>query len=145
MRLYAPVTSYSMMNTAVRFTQVASYSIPKTRWSVGSFSYERFNQIKPAGDNTLENFDYDWSVFASYQMLPKLAATLWSDVLQGTYCAPGSGATPVGWDSTTMDVNLGVGWDVTPKVNLNPQITFYPGTVTLDRTTIGMVISAKML
>jgi hypothetical protein len=136
-RAYVPVQTSGSMNTALRSTQIATIDIPKTRLSLGTYSYVRANSIKEA--STLPNMSFDFSPFASYQMTPALAATLWTDIVQIDYTVN----QPV--INKPVDLSLGVGWDVTSKINLNPQITFFPGYATLEETTLGLIISAKVL
>jgi hypothetical protein len=149
-RFYVPAISSAIEYGALRMTQISTYDVPKTRISLGLYTFERANLLTDSGaSGNLENLDFDVSPFASYQMTSTLAATVWSDVVQATYANLGSGtglgSLPTGWDNQSVDLSVGVGWDVTPKINLNPQFTFFPGYASLNYTTIGMIISAKVL
>lgn len=146
-RVYVPAVTSNNEMGALRLTQITTYDVPKTRLSLGLYTYERANLLTDAGAaGNMENLDFDVSPFASYQLTSKLAATFWSDVVQATYANTGSAAgVPQGWDNQSVDMSVGIGWDITPKINLNPQFTFYPGYATLSNTTIGAIISAKFL
>jgi hypothetical protein len=87
----------------------------------------------------MSDFDLDISPFASYQMLPTLAATFWADVVQYSYYTNklSSNALP--------DMQLGVGWDVTSTINLNPYIGLFPTAMDVDTLFFGMILSAKIL
>jgi len=146
-RAYIPATSSKVSNGAVRLTQNTSYDVPTTRLSLGLYTFERGNMLTDVGAaGNMENFDLDVSPYASYQLTPSLAITLWTDVVQATYSVVGSDDLAQGWSNATpIDAQLGIGWDITPKVNLNPYVSFFPGMMSADSTIVGAILSAKFL
>jgi hypothetical protein len=137
-RGYVPATTYSKgLNTALRTNQTATYDVPKTRLTLGTYTIERANFLKEGSE--LNNLQLDLAAFTSYQMTSTLAATTWTDLAQyDVYFG-----TPLA--NKPIDVALGVNWDVTPNISLNPQFTFFPASATIDKTTIGAILSAKFL
>ncbi len=141
-RLIFPVAPNSRgnLNTGIRSTQIATYSVPSTRLTLGTFTFVRANVLR--GDVTgLPNASFNFSSFANYQMLPTVGATLWSDIVQIDY-----------WfgndiENYAIPVSPGVNWDVTPNFSLNPMLTFYPfaNEPSWEKTTIGLFISARIL
>jgi hypothetical protein len=148
-RLYIPAVSSAKMMGAIRLTQTTTFDIPKTRLTLGLYTIERANMLTDAGaggvGTDMENFFLDLSPFANYQLTPTLAATFWADVVQATYSTVGGPKLAQGWANAPIPVYFGVGWDITPSVNLNPQFTVFPATATLETTTIGAILSAKLL
>jgi hypothetical protein len=135
-RLYVPVMSSDDRLSAVRATQITTYDVPKTRLTLGLFTFEMANMLRDVGAaGDFENFDLDLSPFASYQLTPTLALTYWTDLAQLTYATVGSANLPQGWANAAIDMQLGLGWDITSKVNLNPVVTVYPGAMSLENTT----------
>lgn len=145
-RAYIPAVSSARMMGAIRLTQTTTYDIPKTRLSLGIYTIERANMLTDVGAaGDMENFFLDFSPFANYQLTPTLAATFWADVVQATYSTVGGPKLAQGWANAQIPVYFGVGWDITPSVNLNPQFTVFPATATLETTTVGAVLSARLL
>jgi hypothetical protein len=140
-RFIIPATSGVNEYGAIRMTQTTTYDVAKTRLTLGVFTFERTNFLTDKGaSGEMENLSLNVSPFANYQLTPTLAATFWTDVVQATYSA-GGGV----WDNAPADLIVGLGWDITPKLNFNPIVTVYPGYMSLNNTTLGAYISAKFL
>ncbi|MGK5085440.1 hypothetical protein WDW37_19300 [Bdellovibrionota bacterium FG-1] len=142
LRLYIPVSAGTMgkMNTGIRSTQIATYDIPSTRLTLGTYTIARYNSLHgESADLGIADLNLSFSPFANYQITNTVAATFWSDILQYDVTF---GQTLA---NNPMDVALGVNWDISPNISVNPQFTFFPNHATLDATTIGAIISAKFL
>jgi hypothetical protein len=138
LRAYVPVQNSGKMNTAIRSTQTATYAIPNSRLTLGTYTILRANFLKEA-EKPLPNAQAYLSGFGNYQLTPTLAATLWSDIVQLDY------SFNKDLQNKLVLVSLGMNWDITPKVSVNPSFNFFPGNATLERTTVGMILSASIL
>lgn len=147
LRFIFPLTTSDLIMGAARLTQITSYDVPKTRLSVGLFTFQRANFLTDAGAaGQFENFDFNVSPFASYQLTSTLSATLWTDVVQATYSTVGADeGVPEGWANDYADICVGIGWDITPRINFNPMFIMYPANPTIDNTTISAQLSARIL
>jgi hypothetical protein len=107
--------------------------------SLGINTIERYNFLKSTAVGKKADMNFSLSPFGNYQMTPTLAATLWSDVIQYNHVAdmPTQNGLP--------NLALGVGWDVTKNINLNPSINLFPTELSLDKTYFGLIISAKLI
>jgi hypothetical protein len=145
-RGYIPATTHKKIMGAIRLNQTTTYDVPKTRLTLGVYTIQLANMLTDVGSaGEKENIFLDVSPFANYQLTPTLAATFWTDVIQATYATVGGKSLPQGWANAAIPMYVGVGWDVTPNVNLNPQLTIYPATATLNSTVVGAILSAKLL
>jgi hypothetical protein len=147
LRFVFPLTTSDNIMGATRLTQITTFDVPKTRLSVGLFTFERANFLTDAGAaGQFENFSFNVSPFASYQLTSTLSATLWTDVIQASYSVVGAdGGVPEGWSNANADICVGIGWDITPRINFNPMFIMYPASPTLDNTTINAQLSARIL
>jgi hypothetical protein len=137
LRMYIPVQNAGKLNTGLRSTQTTTYDIPSTRLTLGTYTFERINS-KHAG-TSVNDMELYAAVFANYQLTNKLALTGWSDLAQ----------FDIKFDkdlvNKPVDVALGVNWDITPNVSVNPSLTVFPQHVSLQTTMLGAILSAKFL
>lgn len=78
----------------------------------------------------------------SVQVVPSIAFTL----LYEMQAVHPFGARVGTLDNDGTDLQLGVAWELSPTVNLNPYVNVYPGdTLSLESSSFGMTLSWKMI
>jgi hypothetical protein len=138
-RAYLPVTDGSR-----KADGISTYSLG--RWTIGATTFFRtylYGLGPAASGETRPDFYVYLSPSLEYKILPTLAATaLWEG---GAYHVLGEGLGKFNSDGT--DAQVGVSWDATSNLNLNPYIHYWPaGTASkADSTRLGVNISAKFL
>lgn len=143
-RFYLPTNEDSRKNgfvTGVRIEQNSMYDFSGAPITVGLFTYERqnfFNSLAESGTVlTLYAAPY-----LNYQFAKKVAGTLWVDLIQ---LKQKKGTSLSDMDNDPVAVQPGVNWDVNDNVSLNPYINVYPGNLTADSSSLGLILSAKVL
>lgn len=145
-RGYIPTSTTSQgdgMITGVRFSQLGIYTIPKSRWSVGWYSFIRGNFLGPSAvaDANAYYFEYYFAPLAMYQITQKVAFSFFSELVQYQHQAANDQYTYL-----PFDVEPGISIDLTKNLNLNPYVNFFPSSSDILGTTyLGMTISAKIL
>lgn len=139
LRAFIPIQTAGRMFTGLRSTQTLTYEIPKSRLTIGTFTIARGNWARGAQARAVDNINLSLSTLANYQLTPNLAITGWSDIL--TY------DIKFGRDVSNkqIPVSLGVNWDINSNISFNPQLTAFPATARLNNTTIGAILSARLL
>ena len=143
-RAYLPVGDVAASQdvvTGFRTSQRVTYKIPSTRWTLGSYSYIRTWVYGNNGRGFRNDLEIYLSPFAHYRITSNLVATLWTDVLQLGHQL--NSAT--GLSNLPMDIEPGVLWEITSKISVNPYLNFIPQSLSLNSTSIGMVINVAVL
>lgn len=124
--------------------QVASYTIPNSRFTVGMTFFEQYN-VFSSNSVAQANDGYFLELYGSpsveYRISPTLAAT-------GLYEAGGLHMVgkSFGLTNTYSDIQLGVSWDPSPRVNVAPYLELKThGKVTMDTTQIGAALNFSIL
>jgi len=146
LRAYLPVTAGSQKATkqfGIRSSQNLSYEIPNTRLTLISSTFVRAwlygSQMLDGSNSDLEIV---FSPNLNYQFSPKVAATLWVDLLQLTHTM---GDPTANLANSAIDIQPGVNWDVTQNFSLQPYLNFYPGVLDFEHSSVGLNISARLL
>lgn len=145
-RAYLPTGIGSLakndVHTYFKLTQIANYEIPGTKWSAGALFIEKLRIYGQKAVSTHTPFEIYAIPMLNYQANSKVGVNFWHDVVSTAY-KPDKG----GLLADDLTAGMGVTWDVSSKVNLNPYIQFLPwsqGSM-IDTTSLGMFISAKLL
>ena len=145
LRAYLPVSTSSQkknMLTGLRSTQITTYDVPGTRLTVAAYTFARYNFYSGTSAGDATDFSFDISPFFNYKLSQKVSATLWTDIVQLNHAR---GASWGSMQNDPMDVQPGVNFDITEKISLNPFINFLPQNLSLDSSSIGLVINAKAM
>lgn len=140
-RVYAPTSVKSKergQRAGTRFEGVASYAFGNTGLDLGLYSFVRNNYFKQGGKGTALSF-YS-APFMNYKLTEKLSATLWVDLIQ-----LGQSTESSTMKNDPITAQTGLNWDISNKLSINPYINLYPRTPTLDSSSFGMILSAKVL
>jgi hypothetical protein len=143
-RFYTPIgdmASYWDVYTGFRTSQYSFYSIPKSNWAVGAYTYYRVWVYGPHGHGFRNDMEIYFSPFANYRFNSALSFTLWSDILQLGH----QYGTPWGFSNLPCDVQPGIKWDISPSLNVNPYLNFIPSHLAWDAIDVGLVVNAAIL
>ncbi len=143
LRLHFPVTMVSRetdLRTTFQTFQALSWEPEGSRWSAAAFFSGRWSLY---GDQGFGNDgELYLAPFVAYQFRHDLAFTM----LYEMTAAHELGDDPWNFVSDGTDLEPGVSWDVTPTLNLNPYLTFFPGgRISLETISIGMMLSWKLI
>lgn len=143
-RFYVPTNSDSRKSgffSGIRFEQNTTYDFRKIPLTVGLFTYERpyFYNSKATSGTPLTLYG---APYANYQFSQRLAATLWVDLIQ---LKQSKGQSIGDMPNAPVDIQPGVNWDVNDNLSLNPYLNLYPGNLTADASSLGLIVSAKVL
>ncbi len=148
--LYAPVTASAIKNnmiTGLALSQFSTIEIPGSRWTVialtGQAAYA-YGANAPYGSPTL----LDGGLFAyaglNYQWKSNLSVVLTTGTSFDHVAGRGLDGFVRTADAT--DIEIGMSWDVTKKINLNPYLALFPVEgISANSTSIGMYVSAGLL
>lgn len=143
LRMGFPTSSGSRDNTLQMYLmskQMADYAFPNSRFTLGVITIEAMNFYQEA----LGQDDVDLEIIPhlDYQLTPTVALSAGWDG-----CAKhmsGDGFFNLLQDGTRSVV--GVSWDATTRINLNPYLDFKTGNhVNLDTTTLNLLTTIKIL
>jgi hypothetical protein len=144
-RLYLP-TSFGSQDrdliAGLRFSQNNTLAIGDL--TAGIYTFERVDFTGGRGNGTRLFYLYA-APNAAYQISKTVAGTLWVDLAQ--YETMRGDALAFNYDAgaAAADVELGVSWDITPSINVNPYVQVVPTNMRADSTTLNMILSAKLL
>ncbi|MBS1962310.1 MAG: hypothetical protein JST04_08850 [Bdellovibrionales bacterium] len=143
-RFYLPTNSDARdagFVTGIRFEQNTTYDFRKIPLTLGLFTYERpyFYSSKATSGNPLTLYG---APYATYQLSQRLAATLWIDLIQ---LKQSKGQSMADMPNAPVDVQPGINWDVNDNLSVNPYLNLYPGNLTANASSVGMIVSAKVL
>ena len=143
-RVYTPIgdmASTQNVRSGFRASQISLYPVSGTPLTLGCYNYTRTWIYGPNGTGYRNDFEFYVSPFANYQLTRTLSATVWSDVVQESH----QFGTPWALNNLPMDVQPGVKWDITSRINVNPFLNFIPANLTMNSTAVGMVLNAQLL
>jgi hypothetical protein len=127
------------MDLGVKGTSTLSYTIPGSRWRIGSRAEAKWY----AGSENGRTFKLFAAPGVTYRFLPTLAAQVQYE-MEARHNVGDTGY----FNFTAQQTNLqpGLVWNVTPKILVNPFVQLFTGnTVTLDTTAAGLYINASVL
>lgn len=143
LRFYLPVGDRAAMNATrfgARTTQTISYKLTPAL-SIASENMIRAWSFDSFGTGSRSDFEVRVSPFASYQFSDAWSATLWSDLLMMDHPLGATG----GLQPRLANLQPGVRWDISRAVNINPFVNFLPGNMSIDTTTLGFVLNARLI
>ncbi len=144
--LQLPTSKYDILlsrhlTTAITWIFNARYETLASKLTVGTYGFIRgyipsYDTLSKAPSYTVTAAPY-----ANYQLSDNLAASLWIDLLGATRNY-GTGFFS-GLQTSAVDIEPGIIWDITKNISLNPMLNIYPGSPTLASTSIQANIIAK--
>jgi hypothetical protein len=143
-RAYVPTSSDSQLSQKLahfRSVQVMTYSIPRSRFTPGVYFSEEaayFNQY--ISNQKQREWRFLVEPFASYQITPTFASTLWVDLIQLHHLAGTAGA-----HNKYADIEPGVSWQITPTVSLKPFLNIYPINPIGNDISANFILSAALI
>jgi hypothetical protein len=143
-RFYLPTNSDSRENgfvTGIRLEQNLTYEIKKAAVTLGLYTYERtyYYNSKATGGTP---FTLYAAPYLNYQFANRVAATLWIDLVQMKQV---KGKPISEMENASVDFQPGLNWDVNDQLSLNPYLNLYPGNLSADSSSLGLIVSAKVL
>ena len=143
LRMGFPVAATAQANTLQMYLsskQKASYAIPDSRFTLGLLAYGQFNFYQDALGQS------DVSMFALPMVDFQITPTLSWGVGYEMDAKHTSGDRFFSINNAGTGLSTGPSWDITPAINFNPFLTFYPGNkLATDTTTIGAYLSWTIL
>ena len=138
-RFHAPVSEVSRDADLVAGLQtfhVLTYTVPNSRFTVGTYGSARMNLFGSRGNgNDLEVY---LGPNAAYKITPTVSATM----LYEMSLSHGYGNEAFIFTNDGTDLQPGISWDITPKLNVNPYLNIYTGDqVSTRSTSVGMTLS----
>lgn len=132
LRFYAPVAG--SLITGIRSSQNMDYQVPNTRLTISNYTTIRAN----ANRGLAPKFQFTLSPYLNYQISPKVAATLWTDVVQLTAMNTIT--------NEDLDIQPGMNFEISPNFSLNPYLNIRPAAADLlGSTSINVTITATLL
>ncbi len=148
LRAYLPTTDASKafgIVTGIRSTQIASYNLPGTRWSLSTMSYlwaNTFNTHSVVDGEYRGNLEYYIAPSIQYQLNSKLAF-VWTYEMGGKNKLGESIAYMI---PDVSDLQTGISYDFSGNFNLSPFVEIYPSqNITINNAKLGMYITAKLI
>jgi hypothetical protein len=142
-RVHMPVTFESRnadMLAGFQVFNIAWYQFPGSRLAAGLFTSARLNVYGGLGEGDDVELYVGPNLY--YQLASNVALTLLFE--SGTSHKYSTPAFQFATDGT--DIEPGVSWDITPKLNVAPYLTILTdGGVSLKKTSIGMTLNWAML
>lgn len=143
LRFYLPVGDRAAMNATrfgARTTQTISYKLTPS-FSIASENMIRAWSFGSFGTGSRSDLELRVSPFASYALSDSWSATVWSDLLVMDHPLGALG----GLQPRLANLQPGVRWDISKNVNINPFINLIPGNMSIDTSTVGFVLNARMI
>jgi hypothetical protein len=139
--LQAPTSKDSQgkhMDFAVKLTPFARYKFTNSRFSTGVYTEEKWY----AGVTKSKTFKL-WALpYVSYQINPSLSAMIQYEMEGHHYL----NKPTFDFMSYQQDLQAGVSWNISSKVNLSPYIQFFSAkNISVDTTAISATLSATVL
>jgi hypothetical protein len=132
----------------IQSLQVLSWDVPKTKWNLGVLGfhyYQLYGSGVPIKNPMMANAPRDLTMYiapnATYQFAKTVGATLFVEfypyhVLNRSWFE---------FASDPMDIAPGISWDITPTINVNPQLLMYPARFSFNTLSPLVYITAKIL
>lgn len=143
LRLYLPVGDRAAFNATqcgLRTTQTVTYRITP-RLELSSENAVRFWAFGNGGSGGRSDVEVRISPNATYRFSNTVAATLWSDLINLDHpLAAAPGLVP-----RLANLQPGMRFDFGRSLTLNPYLNFIPGNLSVDSTTVGLVLNARMI
>jgi hypothetical protein len=150
----APLSDNSKATSRITFAaakQLFSYEVPKSKMTLSLETYEEAhlysNRHKAASVNGTYDLDFYTGPTVAYQLSPTVSVS----ALYEFETHRKVGAHGMDFDTNYMDIEPGVSWDITPRINLNPFLNlpvYTEGQTTnlnLKTTQICAVLALKLL
>jgi hypothetical protein len=123
----------------VQTFQAATYEIPETRLTVGLYNSVRANFF--GGQGLGSDLELYFTPNATYQLAPTVALTTLLE-FNGSHTF---GDRPFLFVNDGTDLEPGVSWDITQKLNFNPYLHLPLSNVALNTTSVGFMLYWRML
>lgn len=141
-RLYLPTTEASRdagRRAGLRVEQNFTYDLPNGL-QVAAFTYLMGNSFAPDhGDGTA--YAIYAAPYLTYTIRDKLAATAWCDLVQ----LASSTQDSKHFVNAPVALQTGLSWDPNDRINLNPFVNVYPEKLSLNSSSVGLVLSLRAL
>lgn len=145
LRAYPGVTDdlkASNINLYLRSDQVASYTIPGSRFGLGLITSVRNYQRNSKADANAMDFKFKAIPNAEYRVSSKLAVTAMYEMAM----AHNKGDPATSMNNAGTYFEPGLSWDISPTMNLNPYVDIATGTQIKAATSqIGAILAWKLL
>jgi hypothetical protein len=142
-QIHPGVSALSRQNDVLfglQSVQVATYALENSRITLGTYASSRFNGYGKKGYGN--NWEFYLGPNVSYQLLPELTFTLLYE-MRGSHSV---GRRLMSFNNEGTDLEPGLSWDVTPRLNVNPYLTIQTGgKVNLSSTAIGMMVNWNLM
>jgi hypothetical protein len=142
-RTHFPVSEDSkrmQLLLGVQSVQSLTYSIPETRWTLGTNSSLRYNFLGEQGAGT--DLELYLAPNLTFQLLPNLTVNLAYEI-QASRLRQGPYAR---WGNTLTDIAPGVNWEILPNLSLNPYLQYLFAQKALpDSLTAGLMLNWAVL
>lgn len=119
--------------------QVATYQFDNSPFSIGTYASARVNLYGSQGFGNDMEFYLGPNV--TYQVTPSLAFVL----LYEANAAHVYKDKSFSFVNEGTDLEPGISWNITPRLNVNPYLNLYPSNLTLRSTSMGMTLSFQLL
>ncbi|HAR42337.1 MAG TPA: hypothetical protein DCS07_06850 [Bdellovibrionales bacterium] len=143
LRFHVPVSESSReahLQGGLQSVQVATYDAPDSRWTFNLYGSARTNFFGKKG------YGSDLELYLGPNVVYQLAPTVGLTLLYEMSGSHRYGDKPGILRNDGTDLEPGVTWDVTPRLNVNPYLNFYPGNrLAWDTTSVGMLLNWKLL
>lgn len=142
LRGYIPLTQKSIdseLIAGIRSTQFTTYEIPDTKWSIGSYSFLRFNAY--TADGTGNDLIAYFGPHIDYQITPTISASLLYEM--ATHHKYNTSLTSFE-EEAPDDIEPSLSWDITPSFTIAPYLNLFPSNLSIASTTINMIFVAKL-
>lgn len=143
LRFYLPIGDRAAVNATqfgVRTTHTVSYKLTPDL-SIASENMVRVWSFGSGGTGSRSDLEVRVSPFATYRFSDTIAATLWSDLLSLDHPL---NAAP-GLQARLANLQPGVRFDFGKSVSFNPFINLIPGNMSIDTTTLGFLLNARLI
>ncbi|MGZ6311547.1 MAG: hypothetical protein ACXWOH_13010, partial [Bdellovibrionota bacterium] len=141
-RTHFGVSSESRTNdmyAGLQTFQIATYEFPTAKLTAGLYLSERVNFFGKQGLGN--DFEMYVGPNVSYQVLKPLAVSLLAEFQFNHAYGDKPGQV---W-TDPIDLEPGLIWDVTENLMINPYFNLYPASLTAKSTSVGMMLSWKIM
>ncbi len=142
-RVHFPTSTRSRMNdllVALQTFHIVNYQLGSSPWALGTYASARYNHFGAAGVGN----DVEFYLGPNIQLQVSSAVSL--NLLYELGSAHPWGDEPYLLVDQGTDLQAGVSWNLSQKINLNPYLNFLTGRpFSWESTSLGMTLSWRLL
>lgn len=141
-RVFLPTTQVARdraFTGGLRVEQDTTYDITD-RLQLATYTFFRGNVYGEQANGAGNPLTIYAAPYLTYKMSNSLSLTLWCDLIQYK-----STRNKEPMKNDPVDIQPGISWDVTENISLNPYVNFYPGNLSWESSSVGMILSATAL